>query len=241
MWEYFYIHLLPVYFLELTAALAGSYYLKKVGNVKTDAKVLVYYLWLVVFVESVGFYPVYAYFTNYETLSFIKDTPWERNYWWYNSYHLVKFAALYYYFILQLTSRTKRKIFTYISIVYLCCSILYLIFSGEFFYQYSTFDAIVGTLLLVILIFFYFFDLLQSEKVLDFYKTLPFYVSIGILVWQVVVTPLFIYSLYFTTRSPEFVELNAIVLQLTNFFLYGVLIAGFLICSSKRNEFQRGH
>ncbi|UJH91235.1 hypothetical protein LZ575_22060 [Antarcticibacterium sp. 1MA-6-2] len=239
MWEIVYKNLLLVYILELGAALAGSYYLKKIKGVKKETKILVYYLWLVIFVESVGLYPLYAYFTNYETMPFIKDTPWERNYWWYNLYHFLKFAALFYYFVSQLSSAVKRKIFRIVAVIYLLCSILYLSFSGEFFYQYSTFDSIVGTFFIITLILFYLYELLKSEQILNFYKSLPFYISIGILVWHVTVTPLLIYSMYFTQRSPEFVELNTIVLRLINIFLYGMFIAGFLICATKKKEIEK--
>lgn len=218
------------------AAFAGIYYLRKRNRPKIEDRLLVFYLWLVIFVEIVGIYPLVAYFTNYKFMPFIKGTCFERNLWWFNSYHIIKFAVFYFYFLLQLGSAKKKKFLSYLGVSFILALILYLIFSGEFFTQQSTLDAVGSTLLLMIIIFLYYFELLKSDKILNFYRSLPFYVSIGLLVWHLSLAPIFIYNAYFSTQSPNFVALHSFILNIANVVLYLSFILGFLICARSKND-----
>lgn len=237
LFDFIFKNFLLIYLLELGAAIAGTYYLRNVGNPKRETRIFVYYLWLVVFVELVGLYPIIAYFSDYQIFPFIKDTLFERNIWWYNSYHVIKSVVFYFFFIEQLESVRKRKTFYIMALFMILGSLMYLIFSGEFFTRYSTVDVMGGTIFLTFLIFSYYFDLLRSKKILFFYKSIAFYISVGLLVWHLTISPLFIYDSYFSVKSPQFVELHLLVLKIINAFLYGIIIAGFIICSGKKFEF----
>lgn len=231
-------NLLLVFLLEVSAAIAGSYYLKKRKDPEIENRLLVYYLWLVVFVEFIGIYPLYGYFTDYSTLPFIKDSVFERNFWWYNSFAIVKYVVFFIYFMRQLQSPQMKKILFYLTGFYIVTSILNLMFSGVFFVAYSAYSSILGTLFLVLIIFLYYLEVLKSNRILHFYKKIPFYISIGVLIWHLVVTPLFIYNHYFSLQSPAFVALHAGILRFANVFLYGIIILSFLVCT-QRNKQQR--
>ena len=232
--EYIIENFLLIYTLEVGAAIAGSIHLSKVAVPEKGILLFVYYLWVVVFVELVGLYPSYAYFYDYERLGFIKGTLFERNYWWYNSYNVLKFIILYKFFILQLKFRTKRRILFIISGLLILSFIVDQLFGGDYFKSYSSFMAITGTLYLVFLIMLYHFEILKSERILKFYKSMAFYISIGMLIWHVSTTPLFIYNRYFSLQSPDFVYFQMVILRSINIFLYGILILGFMVCTKKR-------
>ncbi len=234
--EYLIDNFLLIYLMELGAAIAGSIYLRKVKHPEKGVQLFVYYLWLVVFVEIVGLYPSYAYIYEYERLGFIKDTLFERNYWWYNSYTVLKFIVLYIFFILQLNSPEKRKKLYTISGLVILSFIIDQIFGEAYFKSYSAYMSITGALYLTILIMLYHFEILKSERVLEFYRSMPFYISIGQLVWHVTVTPVFIYNNYFTLQSPDFVYFQSLLLKSVNIFLYGILILGFMVSTTKRKK-----
>lgn len=219
-----------VHLLELGAAVSGSYYLSKTPQVATEIKIIVYYLWLVVVVEFLGLYSVFEYFSNYSYLPFIKDTPWIRNIWLYNCYHVIKFGVFFFFFVKQLHSYKVQKAAYLVGSVFILSLILYLIFSGEFFYQFSSLEAVGGTFLILLIILIYYYDLLSSNRILEFYKSFPFYISVGILAWHFAVTPFFIYNQYFNISSPEFIKLHGIFIVLANVFLYGLIILGFWVC-----------
>lgn len=189
---------------------------------------MVGYLWLVVFVEIIGLYPVINYFTDFRAFPFVKDTIFERNFWWYNSYAIIKNFVLCYYFILQLNSRRMRKILLGLTIFFTFGAILN-IFTRVFFEAISPYSSIGGTLILTITIFLYYFEILSSNRILLFYRIPAFYFSVGLLIWHLIVTPLFIYSYYFTLKSPEFVALHSNVLRVANVLLYSLFILGWIV------------
>lgn len=232
--EYIIDNFLLIYLMEVGAAVAGSIYLRKIAFPEKGVRIFVYYLWLVVFVEFVGLYPSYAYFNDYNRLGFIKGTLFERNFWWYNSYTVLKFIAFYIFFILQLNPSAKRRKLYAISGFVILSLIIDQIFSGEYFKSSSAYMAIAGTLYLVILILLYHYEILKSERILDFYKSVPFYISIGLLIWHVTITPVLIYNKYFSLQSPDFLYFQKVLLKSINIFLYGILILGFMVCTKRQ-------
>ncbi len=219
--------MLLVFLLELGAAMAGTIFIAKSGNSPLAIKIFVYYLWFMVFVETLGLYPIYAYFSNYTSLSFIKDTPFERNYWLYNIHKVVSFMAYLSLFIVQIGSKKTRGILWILLIMFAVSSVVNLMLSGVFFIRHAAFTTFFGTLLLVVVIFIYYYELLRSDRILKFHYDPVFFISVGALVWNLVVTPLFIYNKYFSLQSPDFIMLHSGILKLANVFLYGSIIAGF--------------
>lgn len=241
MFEYFLQNLFLVFILEIGAAVSGSIYLKKISDHPPGARLMVFYLWLVVFVEIVGLYAAYAYFSDYTKLGFIEGTPFERNYWWFNIYHVVKIIILSYFFIRQYGSLQKQKLFYVLTWIITISFIFDIFLSDIFFTQYQFYSTVAGALYLIVLILIYYIELMESNRILNFYNSFVFYISIGMLVWHAMVTPLFIYSKYYRQTSPEFVALYSIILQLANVFLYGVIILGFWVCKRKWEDAGRNY
>lgn len=225
-----------MYLLEIGAAVAGTFFLKKIKDPPRGSGLIISYLWLVVFVEFVGLYPAYAYFSNYTRLAFIEGTPFERNYWWFNIYNVVKILMLSYFFILQLVSPYKQKLFRFLTWIITFTFILDLLYSGSFFTQYPMYTVVMGALYIILLILMYLKELMESDRILHFYKSIAFYISIGMLVWHAIVTPLHIYSKYFSRSSPEFLAVHSIILHWANVILYGIMILGFLVCLRVEKE-----
>lgn len=226
--EYIIENFLGIYVLEVGAAIAGSVYITKAANPALIIKIFVYYLWFMVFVETLGLYPAYAYYSNYTSLSFIKDTPFEQNRWLYNIHKIIALTAYISLFISHIGSHKARRIFWALLIIFVISSTLNLIFSGSFFLRHTVFATVSGTLLLLVIILVYYYELLRSNQILDFYYNLTFYISVGALVWHLIVTPLFIYNRYFSLQSPDFVLLHSWILRIANIILYGMIITGFL-------------
>lgn len=222
--------------MEFGAALAGTYYLNQITQPPLELKVFVYYLWLIVVVEILGLYTVYAYFASNAFSDFIEETPFRRNYWLYNTFNLISYLVFFQYFIRQLRSLLLTRIFKTLGLLFFITATFNLVFSGIFFEAYSAYTSILGTLILVLLILLYSYELLRSYRILEFYKDISFYISIGAMVWHLCATPLFIYSKYFSLQSPDFVFLHTWVLRLANIVLYGAMIIGFIICSQNLKE-----
>ena len=224
---------LLIQFFELIAFLTGLLYYQK--NKSTPTFYLVWFLGITFFSEVFSWY---AYFVNNGFLHFLKGTSFETNYWWGNIYSIISYLFYINYFKWYLSSKSSIVILNRFSVVFLIVSILEIIFSGEFFLKFMPISSILGTLLVFLSIAFYYLELLKSDLILQVQKSLPFYVSVGALIFHLCTTPLFLYSSYYSNSiDPSFVSLYRQVIFGINYLLYSIYIAGFLICLRKKDPY----
>ncbi len=114
-----------------------------------------------------------------------------------------------------------------------------ILFIGDVFNEYIITNIFLGTLLLLGCIAIYFQQLLLSDKILYFSKDLIFYISVGVIVWNLCVTPIYIYDKYFTTENEEFILLYAAILRYCNIFMYLLFAIGFIVCSQPKKRILR--
>ena len=76
-----------------------------------------------------------------------------------------------------------------------------------------------------------------TRELLSISSSVPFYISIGALVYHLGFVPLVIYSRYFKQSSPDFVEIYIFILYGINYFIYSLYTLGFLLCSRKKRSF----
>ena len=219
---------------EVLAAIFGTRYIL-LHKKNRPVKYLVYFLWFTVFIEIITYLPIliktHGYFPN------LKSTIWANNQWVFNIYDIISFSFYIYFFLTQL--KIKRKKYTiYASIIsFTVISVLYLLNSDVFFQQAAAFNMIVGASVIFILIGVYWYQLLISNDILHFYRTITFYIACGILPFLLATVPLFIFSSYYDTSiSPVFVNIHNIVLMISNIYLYIIYSVGFIICY-KRSKY----
>ncbi len=220
--------------LEIIAAITGSYYILKKPYAHKVFKYLVYFLWFTVITETIAMYTTIAYFTKYEYFGFTKDTGFEQNYWLFNIYLLVDYSFFLYFFTSLLKKNKIKKTLNIINIVYVIIGTLILIASDTFFIRDSIYTVTLGTILLLFAIILFYFDLLKSDKIINFKKYLPFYISIGLLGFNMCTTPLSIFSIYFERINELFVNVKINIYLFANIFMYFTFILGFIICTKKK-------
>lgn len=194
------------------------------------------FLWITFFVELTGYYAGIAHFTQYKYFSFVKDTLFQNNYWLYNGYTLLSFSFFIYYFRSFLRSASWRLLLAGFLGFFIFSSILSFFITDTFFTSYSQFVSLVGTLLLSISIVLFYFELLRSDMLLQLKHFLPLYISAGVLVFNLCVTPIDIFSEYFKNNT-FLVELKVYVYLYANIFMYSSFIIGFIICSKKKRSY----
>lgn len=226
------------YLWELIASIAGSYYLIKGKNIPVFNRLLVYFLWFTFLIDIIGFYPLLAYYSDYTILPFVKGTRYAHNYWLYNPLMLLGYIIYISFFLSQLNNTGTIKILQLITVLFVIITIINFIFSGLFFTGYSTFVTFGGSLILLISIGVYFYKVLRSDKILDFYNDLPFYVGVGSLIWHLCITPLILYNKYgIMNANPEFVQVYMKILTLMNVILYSLIAVGFIIMGRKKPKY----
>ncbi len=238
MFEYFLKSVAVGDSAEFVAALAGTFFLALSSNPPKALRQFAYFMWFIMISEILGFYSIYAYITEYVTLPFIKGTPFVRGFWMYNV--CVPFTYCFYilFFRARLKSEKKKKWIKYGVLFFLGSTLINWIFSGGYLYMYSSYTAIIGTLLLSLTIMAYLWEILISPDILLFYKRFSFYAAVGILLRYLVVTPLFIYATYFSLENPDFIRFYTDILAAANVFMYGSFTLGFILCYRNRNSYS---
>jgi len=233
------LKVIPINILELLAAIAGAYYLRKTHDAPIVNKYFVYFLWYTFINEVIGAYGVVAYFTNYEYFGFIKDTIFERTYWLYNIWYLLFNSFFIYYFRELLLNYSFKRILRIALILYVIFGVVNLIYDNLLFKGDSLYNGLVGSIFLLMAIILFYFDLLKSDRVLNIKKYLPIYVSLGVLVFSLCTTPLDIFAQYFNTENNIYIKLRASVLLFVNIFMYGAFIIGFLVCVKNKPKTEK--
>lgn len=228
MWEIFVDNrMYPTYIVEFIAAAAGLFYLIKSKSSGKADRLLVFYLnFIFVFDLLAITYGLYGYVYKWRYLEFINDS-WRNIYWIYNILILISGTAYTAYFYLQLQSKIFRRLIFSLTLLYLISSIISFFIGEEFFTTTSSFAYIFCSFLIFFSIIFYYFELLKSDRLLNFSKELPLYISIGLLLYQLGITPLFIFQKYISV-SQDFQTLYSWILDIGNVFMYSVFTYGFL-------------
>lgn len=234
--EYLYDYIvftLPINVVEILAAIAGTIYLKKVPAHNLSTKYFVWFLWLTVAVETVGMYAPLGFFEGYQFFSFLEDTVYQDNKWLYNSFAVITAIFYTYYFGQFIKSKTQKIILKVLVSFFVVSSVINLALSGVFFTEDSKYVYLLGTFLVFFSITLFYFELLKSDMLLNLKGYLPFYLSIGVLVFSLCMTPISLFSEYFNSENSAFVKLQSHLILYSNLFMYTFFIIGFYICRKR--------
>lgn len=194
---------------------------------------LVAFLWITFFIEVIATYAPFAYFSDYEFFSFVKDTVFRKNRWLYNIYNIISPVFFVYYFRSYINNKIYRKLLLILASLFVISSVVNLVLTDVFFKFESQYVNLAGAFLLFFSIVLFFFQLLKSDHILNLKRFLPIYIAIAVMLFYLCVTPLTIYSEFFTTSTGNklFVDLHVRILLYSNIFMYSFFILGFIICS----------
>ncbi len=212
---------------EIMAAVTGLWYLKKSKKVLPEIKTFVGYLVLIVIFELYAYLPILAYLENYEILSFYKNSLFRRNVWWANLIRVIGCVCYTYIFSKTLPWLSIRKLFKWILVLFSIFSVISFGTSGEFFHFIDNRVQIVAVFIVLSSVLCYYLRSLIFDADIKFYQDLRFYISVGIVIWHLCVVPINIYSGFFSTNNPMYLELSTQVMRYSNIFLYSIITVGF--------------
>lgn len=208
--------------VEIMAAITGLLLLNKYKYSAT--KYFIYFLVYVAIVELIGAYP--RYFATYDFLNefktAFKGTLFEHNFWWYNIFWVIGSALFYsFYYIKILKTKLYIKIIKFSSILFFVSSIIYIAMHWHAFFNSSiSFIRVFGAMIVLLCVILYFMEVLQSDKILIFYRSINFYISATIFIWWLVITPLTFYNVYYSTADWTFIILRWQIFLMMNIFMY---------------------
>jgi len=216
------------FFVELVAAITGIIYYKKYRT--THAKYFIYFIVYAFIIDFIGNYP--RYFYNLDLFYLIENTLIAENYWWYTLFWwiaLSSFLAFLNYKILEKPSYKKvLKIFYYI---YIIQAIIYAIVNfKKLFGPTETFLIIASVWMITVSVVLYLLEILQSNRIVNFYKSIYFYINTSILVWTIVTTPVAFYEIYFDEGDWNYVILKWQIFLSVNIIFYSTLTLAIIFC-----------
>lgn len=145
-------------------------------------------------------------------------TPYD-NYALYNLYDIITFSFLWYWFYTLL----KFRVIKFVGVLYLIALAISLI-KEDFFHSFSNINVYAGTIMVIIFSMLYFGTLIQKQEVIEFQKTPAFWITTGLLLFNVGYLPI-----QFLINSNVFEEapVHLIIIAL-NILCYGCFAIGFL-------------
>ncbi|NCO63731.1 MAG: hypothetical protein GW839_07570 [Flavobacteriales bacterium] len=220
--------------VEILAAVTGLVLYNKYKQ--TAAK---YFIWFLVYLSVCDFIGSYVhYIKNDGFLNFLEGTVFIRNFWWSTLYWkigaILFFSFYYYYYIL--TYEKFKRIVKYSGYFFLAFSIVYILFNwDDYFVQFFPIISILGAIIVFLCTIFYFFETLESDKILTFYKSINFYISAAIFIWWLIITPLVFYDIYNSHYDWNFIFLKWQIYLFANILMYSTFTFALIWCKPEND------
>ncbi|AWK05902.1 hypothetical protein HYN56_17390 [Flavobacterium crocinum] len=206
-----------IIYLALLSGIVGVLSLPKLPGNK--AKFLVLLIWFSIITEIVGYY-----FTQWTGLL---------NYYVYNFYMFASFSAYILLLRALLTKHNNRIASIVFFILFIIAYFLNLLYFKDDMNRSFTYSFAIGVLLVLILSCLYLIEIFNSEKILNFKKSVFFWYVLGILVFHVPFTPFMLAINWFLIKQDE--SIFSLVLFILNFLAHSCFIIGFLWSEKKYN------
>ncbi len=206
-----------IVYLALFSGSIGLISLHKLPGKK--AKLLVALIWFSALVEVIGYH-----FTEWTGIL---------NYYVFNFYMLFSFSAyilLLKSLLLKIHSKTVATFGLILFIFSFFLNILYFIddINHSFIYSFA-----IGVLIVMILSCLYLIEIFNSDKILNFKKSVFFWYILGILIFHVPFLPFMLALKWFLIKHDE--SIFSLVLFILNFLTHSCFIIGFLWSEKRYN------
>ena len=220
--------------IEGIAAIIGLFCLKKYKNTAA-----IFFIWMLVYLFFVDFIGAYTHLLDkIDFLKPLKASIFRHNRWWFTIFFDV--IATFFFCILYqkiLKFNKHKAALKYLSYAYLTFSIILIAIDiDELFLRPYRILYILSAILIILCAIFYFIEILQSNSLLQFTKSIYFYISISIFIWWLVVTPLVFYDMYYTLQDKSFILLKNGIYIFSNIFMYSIFGLGLIISKSEKIE-----
>lgn len=233
-------YLFLTHLVEAISALTGLLLYKRYK--KSKAK---YFVWFLVYLTLCDFISGYSWHVKEgEFLSFLIGTLIQKNYWFSTLYWkigAIMFFAFYYRKILK--TELFKSIIKYASYSFLVFSVIYILFHLEaFFNSFFPIISILGAIIVFLCTVFYFIEILLSNKILAFYKSIDFYISAAIFIWWLIITPIVFYDNYTTyevgihEKDWNYLNLRGVIYLSANIVMYSTFTFALIYCKPELNN-----
>ncbi len=221
-------YFLLTYSVEFLAAVIGLILFKKYSHVA--AKFLIYFLVFAFFIDLLHSYPQYLKSLN--KFDLIEGTLIEKNYWLSNILWFGGVVCFLFYVNYKISSNPRFRIaLKYCFITYVILFVLYGIFNFDLlFTTLNSFVAVLSLWMILVCSSVFYVEILQSNLIFQFYKSIYFYINTCFLLWSILIVPIVFYEIYFSTADWNFVILKWQIYLSVNIIFYLTLSIALICC-----------
>lgn len=188
------------------------------------------FLWFTFFIELLNLLPTATlFYPNWNFLKLMEHIlPKElilSSIWVGSVFSIVSFYVYLWYYKSILRYRKSAIVVDICIIVYTVLVIYSLVNYKDLMVSWLQPHMFAGVVFTVVAICFYFMTILKSDIILSFYRTLPFWLTIGILFFNLVTMPIFIFAEQLNFSASIYVY----ILVISNYVMYGCFTIGFIV------------
>src|SRR5690606_10507236 len=216
-----------IFAVFLTAIIATITYKKYKDS---QSRIFMPFLWFTFFIELLNLLPTASLF--YPDWNFLKMMSYilpkeliNTSIWVGSIYSIVSFYVYLWYYRSVLGNRRSTITVNVCILIYTVLVIHSLIHYRDLMVSWLQPHMFAGVVFTVVAICFYFMTILKSDKILSFYKTLPFWLTIGILFFNLVTMPIFIFAEQLNFSASIYVY----ILVISSYVMYGCFAIGFIV------------
>ena len=205
---------------EILATIIGTIFYFKYK--KTAFKYMLFILWLIVIKETLG------YFHKELHLYYLDENGIKYNLWMGNILTFILYPAYYVMYLKTIkTVKYKSVIKLFIS-VFVIIYITNWLFFQNFLTDYPIYPRIIGSIFLTITVIFYFVELLRSDKIISFHRLVPFWISVGLLIFYTSTIPFTVVQNTYMLASETAVKKMFIIKLVLATAMYLIFTFGFI-------------
>ncbi len=186
--------------IEIITAIIGSIYFYKYKE--TYLKYFLLFLWYIVINELTGRY-LANILGRYNLIIF-------------NIYLLINFPFLFSIYRHFLKNEFYKNIIFYFIYIYIIIFIFNGIFIEDYIEDLVTYPFIIGSSFLIVSVIFYFIEILNSERILNITRDLLFWISVGVLLFNIGIIPWVITLEYFEEKKDAVTMLSKALILILN-------------------------
>ncbi|WP_299099708.1 hypothetical protein [uncultured Winogradskyella sp.] len=214
--------------VEFLAAFTGILVFKKYKH--TPTKTIIYFLIYAFWVDFIGSYPSFLY--KNDLFYLIEGTLIQRNYWWFTIFWWIGLSVFVSYINYQIIENNRlKKIIKYSFYLYIVQILLSIAFRFEYlFTPNEQFIKIASFWMVSLSIIVYYFELLGSDRIIQFYKSVYFYFNSALFCWILIMIPMDFFEKYFVPEDVAYIMLKYKIYLSLNIFLYLTFTTALIFC-----------
>lgn len=160
----------------------------------------------------------------------------QSNHWLYSIFWTLGGSLFFsYYFRLNFQNEKHKRIVKYLTVLFILSFAIYYathfekLFSDFIFIPVDIFSAVLVATCSIL----YLMELMQSDKIVYFYRSINFYISTVILIWWLISTPINFFNEYFHINDIDFITLQWLIYLIINVMMYLSFTFALIFCQPR--------